>query len=76
MNNNQMENLLKLAASRLGTTPENLMQAAKNGEMSNIMGNNPQSEQLSKVLSDPQAAKKLLSSPQAMQLLKMFGKNE
>ncbi len=74
MDNNQLESLLKLAATRLGTTPEHLKQAAESGEMSKIIGNGKESEMISKVLSDPNAANKLLSSPQAMQLLKMLGK--
>ncbi|MFI3207235.1 MAG: tape measure protein [Clostridia bacterium] len=73
MNENQLDNLLKIAAKRMGTTPEALKKAAENGEMSNIVGNGKESEMISKVLSDPQAAQKLLSTPQAQQLLKMFG---
>lgn len=73
MDNKQMENLLKITATRLGTTPEALMEAAKNGKMDNVVGKGKESQMLSKVLSDPEAAKKLLSTPQAQQLLKMFG---
>lgn len=73
MDNKQMEELLKVTASRLGTTPEALKNAAQNGNMENIIGKGKESEMLTKVLSDPEAARKLLSTPQAMQLLKMFG---
>ncbi len=70
-----METLLNITAKKLGTTPEKLKEAAENGTMQNILGNNAQAQMLSKVLSDPEAAKKMLSTPQAMQLLKMFSKN-
>ena len=73
LNNNQLENLLKITASRLGTTPEALKTAAESGQLDKIVGGNQASE-LQKVLSDPEAAKKLLSSPQAQKLLELFGK--
>ena len=74
MNNNQLEALLKLTAQRMGTTPEALKQAAENGDLSKMMGNmdQTQSAAMQKVLTDPDAAKKLLSSPQAQKLLQMF----
>ncbi|MFI3324542.1 MAG: hypothetical protein R3Y35_00030 [Clostridia bacterium] len=74
MDNNQLENLLKIASQRLGTTPEALKQAAENGTMNNLVGGKHESEMISKVLSDPEAAKKLLSTPQAQKLLKMLDK--
>ena len=75
MNETQMQALLKLAAQRLNTTPEALRAAAENGSLQNITGqeNSPQAAQLKKVLSDPEAAKKLLSSPAAQQLFKALG---
>lgn len=70
MNEAQMQALLKLAADRLNTTPEQLRSAAENGDLSNLTGqtNSPQAEQLKKILNDPNAAKKLLSSPAAQKL--------
>ncbi len=76
MNNNQLEMLLKMAAKRLGTSPEQLKQAAQSGEMESIVGKGREGEMLSKVLSDPQAAQKMLSSTQAQQLLKILGQNK
>lgn len=66
-----MQSLLKLAAERLNTTPEQLRAAAENGDLSNLTGqtNSQQAEQLKKILNDPNAAKKLLSSPAAQKLL-------
>lgn len=72
--NNKLEALLKITAQRLGSTPEALKQAAQNGDLSQMLGKAGQAESaaMQKVLSDPEAAKKLLSSPQAQALLKMF----
>lgn len=74
LNQNQLEALLKVTAGRLGTTPEALKQAAQNGDLSQMLGQNDQSAALQKVLSDPDAAKKLLSTPQAKKLLQMLQK--
>ena len=62
MSNNQLEALLKITAQRMGTTPEALKTAAENGDLSHMMGNidQNQSAAMQKVLSDPDAAKKLL----------------
>lgn len=78
MNENQMQSLLKLAAERLGTTPEKLRAAAERGDMQNLTGSadTPQAEQLRRVLSDPEAAKKLLSTPAAQKLFEAFGKQK
>lgn len=75
MNENQMQSLLKLAAERLQTTPEQLRAAAEKGDLSDVTGqkNSPQAEQLRRVLSDPEATKKLLSTPAAKKLLEAFG---
>lgn len=74
LNQNQLEALLKVTAGRLGTTPEALKQAAQNGDLSQMLGQNDQSAALQKVLGDPEAAKKLLSTPQAKKLLQMLQK--
>ena len=70
-----MQALLKLAAQRLNTTPEALRSAAENGDLQNITGNatSPQAEQLRRVLRDPEAAKKLLSTPAAQKLFEALG---
>ena len=75
MNNDRLEALLKMTASRMGTTPDTLRSAAQNGDLSKMMGNIGESESsaVQKVLSDPEAAKKLLSTPQAQRLLQMLG---
>lgn len=75
MNENQLQSLLKLAAQRLNTTPEALRSAAESGSLQDITGNadNAQAEQLRRVLSDPEAAKKLLATPAAQKLLEALG---
>ncbi len=74
-NESQLDALLKLTSRRLGTTPEALKQAAQNGQLSQMLGQN-ESEAVQKVLNDPEAAKKLLSSPQAQKLFQMFQKED
>ncbi len=70
-NEQQLEALLRAAAQRLGTTPEALKQAAQSGELGDrLPGADPQ---LQKALTDPEAARKLLSTPQAQQLLRLLG---
>ncbi len=74
MNNNQLENFLQMAAERLGTSPEALKKAAESGQLDKIIGNSQETSEFQRVLSDPEAAKKLLSSPQAQMLFELFGK--
>ncbi len=73
--NKQLENLLQVTAQRMGTTPEDLKTAAQNGDLSRMMGNMgaKESAAMQKVLTDPEAAKKLLSTPQAQALLNLLG---
>lgn len=81
MNNNQpefnqskLEALLKVTAGRLGTTPQALKNAAQNGELAQLLNgaNSAESAAMQRVLNDPEAAKKLLSTPQAQKLLQML----
>ncbi len=74
VNNSQLENLLKITAQRLGTTPDALMNAAKSGDMSSILKNAKDGEKIQKVLSDPNAAQKLLSGKQAQNFINILGK--
>ena len=68
-NEKQLEAMLKLTAQRMGTTPQALKEAAQ------LVGRSGSQEAaaLQKVLSDPEAAKKLLSTPQAQKLLQLLG---
>lgn len=73
--NARLESLLNVTAQRLGSTPEALKAAAQNGDLSQLVGGLGQAEgeAMQRVLTDPEAAKKLLSTPQAQALLKMLG---
>ncbi len=74
MDNSKLEALLKITAQRLGSTPEALKKATQDGTLSQMLGNaSPgDSAAMQKVLSDPDAAKKLLATPQAQKLLQML----
>ena len=73
-NNDELQNLLKIAAQRLGTQPEKLKQQAENGTLQNMLNNlnSNDAAKLQQVLSDKDAANRLLSTPQAQILLKKF----
>lgn len=77
-NNEQLENLLNTLSARLGTSPSSLKDAAQKKDFSNVLTNlNPQDAQkLQRVLSDKDAASKILSTPQAQQLLKNLMKEQ
>ena len=74
MDNTKLEALLKIAAQRLGSTPEALKEAAQNGDLSQMMGSAGQEESsaMQQAMSDPEAAKKLLATPQAQAIIKML----
>lgn len=69
-----LEEMLKKASQKFGTKPEELKNAAKNGNINNLLNNlgPEQSEKVKKILSDKKAASKLLSTPKAKELLKKF----
>lgn len=75
---NQLEVLLRHAAKQLGTSPDQLKNAAQSGNLDRIVGgmNAGDAEQFRRVLSDPNAANKLLSTPQAQKLLQMLQGNQ
>ena len=76
MNEFQLQALLKFAADRLHTAPDALRSAAEKGDLSRVTGqaDAPQAEQIKKILNDPEAAKKMLSSPAAKKLFDALGK--
>lgn len=69
---NEKQVLLNLLSQRLGKRPEEIMQYAQNGNLSSLLQNmNPNdAATLQKVLNDQQAIQKLISSPQAQDLLR------
>lgn len=68
--------LLNLAASKLGTDPAGLERMIKNGETDKAAAGLPKDQQqkLKAALSDPEAAKKVLQSPQARAIIEKLKK--
>ncbi len=74
----QLDNLVNTASKHLNTTPEELKTAAQSGNIQKLLSSLSQSQaaQLERILSDEDAAKKLLSTPQAQALLRGMKRNE
>lgn len=72
--NNNLENLINTISQKLGAEPNKIKEAAQNGNVNDIIKNLNQkdAEKIQKILSDKDAASKLLSTPKAQQLLKKF----
>ena len=70
-NNNELQSLLAMMAQRLGASPEDLKKGAQSGDLSKVLGKiNPNdAAKIQQILNDKDAANKLLSSPQAQQLI-------
>lgn len=71
MNEEQLRVMLKQAAGKLGMSENELMQNAQNGKLAQSLGST-HNEALKKALSDPEEAKRLLSTPQAQKLMQML----
>lgn len=76
MTDKQLEELLKSAADQLGTTTDQLKQMVQSGTLEKRLNESVSApaDQLRQVLNDPQTAQKLLSSPQAQEILRMLQK--
>ena len=70
----QLELLLRQASKQLGVTPQQLINAAQSGQLDSIISgmNAGDADKFRKVLSDPNAANRMLSSPQAQKLLQVL----
>lgn len=77
-NSQPLDSLVNTASKHLNTNPEELKKAAQSGSLKKLASNMTPSQaaQLEKILSDENAAKKLLSTPQAQALLRGLQKNE
>lgn len=71
MNEEQLRAMLKQAAGKLGMSENELMQNAQNGKLAQSLGST-HNEALKKALSDPEEAKRLLSTLQAQKLMQML----
>ncbi len=69
---NSVEEMLKKASQKLGTNPENLKKAASSGNVNDLLKNigTKEAQKVEQILSNKEAASKLLSTPKAQQLLK------
>lgn len=65
----KINELLDLAAQKIGASPQELKRRLQNGSASDIAGVSG-NEQVKKALSNPELAKKILDTPQAKSLLK------
>lgn len=73
MNNNEMNKLLKNAQQKTGIDMNQMKQAADSGNLDDFINKNLSKDataRLKNVLSDKEATQKLLSTPQAKELMK------
>lgn len=73
MNNTDFNKLMNDAKKKTGIDVNQMKQAADNGKLDDFINKNLSSQatqQLKSVLSDKEAAEKLLSTPQAKELMK------
>ncbi len=76
LNQNQINYLVKNASSKLGVSEKQLRDELAAGTFDRLLGTLPQNEaaKLTAALSNPVTAQAVLSSPQAMELMKkIFG---
>lgn len=73
MNNNDLNKMMKNAQQKTGIDMQKMKQAADSGKLDDFINKNLSSDatkQLKNVLSNKEAAEKLLSTPQAKELMK------
>lgn len=75
MAENNKNKILGELSEKLGLSQQQIESAANSGDIKNMLQNadKAQVKQIENILSDPEKAKKLLESPQAQALLKLFG---
>ncbi len=75
MADKNINKMLNELSGKLGISQQQIENAAKNGDIKNMLKNadEKQTKQIEEILSDPKKAQKLLESPQAQALLKLFG---
>lgn len=73
MNNNDLNKMMKNAQQKTGIDMQKMKQAADNGKLDDFINKNLSTDatkQLKNVLSNKEVAEKLLSTPQAKELMK------
>ena len=73
-NENELQTLLNTMAQRLGATPDQIRSEAQSRDLSRLFGAMDPNDaaRIQKVLNDRAATEKLLSSPQAQQLIRQL----
>jgi len=72
MNNKNIDALLSSLSGKLNISENELRSAVQSGKLDNLLGglNETQSQKINDILNNPEAQKKLFSTPQAQALLK------
>ena len=70
--NSNMEKMIQLASSKLGVSPEKLKSTLESGNVEDMLGSmrKEDADKLKKLIKDPTARDKLLSSPEAAKIIK------
>ena len=70
--NSSMEKMIQLASSKLGVSPEKLKSTLEGGNIEDMLGSmrKEDADKLKNLMNDPNAKKKLLSSPEAAKIIK------
>ncbi len=73
---NNTDNLTNKLSGILGSSPNEIKNSAQNGDIKKLLANLPPERvaQIQKILSDESATKKILSSPQAQEIMKGLDK--
>ncbi len=76
INDKQLDALLSVASKKLGTSPETLKKQLESGTFDKAMSgmNKTDADRLTKALSDPKIAQKILATPQAQEIYKKLSK--
>lgn len=70
-----LKKLLQLAASRLGTSPEQLASSLQSGKLDQVIQDPAASRQMKEMMADPEKMKQALGqNPSLAQFLKQHGK--
>lgn len=78
MNNNETNKFAKSAGKKAGIDIEQMKRAAQNGTLDDFINSNLSPDvkkQLESILSDKSKTEKLLSTPQAKEIMKKLGSN-
>ncbi|WP_099204923.1 hypothetical protein [Scatolibacter rhodanostii] len=72
MDDKQLNEILRNAAQKLGTSADQLKEMALNGNLEKQINNSIDgpSQEIKKMLNDPETARKLLSTPEAQEVMK------